>query len=241
MLVGNRCGRGSTGFYRLYQGLKRTAPLPVIGNGEGYSGVTITRKSSSFCARSFHSMNALNYACWANYTPACQPKKKGRSRPQNIRRVRMFARKMIQSSAIATGLLLAALAGTAHADPAANKELVIEAVTALFINQDPDAPKTYWAEDYIQHNPMFPNGREVIEGMVGNLPPNFSYQMGAVFAEDDLVILRGRYTGFGPKPMVGADMYRVKDGKIVEHWDILQEEVPTSDSANGNPMFEPGL
>ncbi len=153
----------------------------------------------------------------------------------------MFATKTIRTGLFATSLLLSGSAGIAHADEAANKKLVVKAVTALFVDHDPKAPEMYWAEDYIQHNPQFPNGRKVIEGMVGGFPPNFKYEMGAVLAEDDLVILRGRYTGFGPKPMIVADMFRVEDGKIAEHWDILQEEVPTSETVNGNPMFEPGL
>jgi predicted SnoaL-like aldol condensation-catalyzing enzyme len=58
-----------------------------------------------------------------------------------------------------------------------------------------------------------------------------------IVAEGDLVMIHGRYTGWGPKPMVAVDIFRVVDGKLVEHWDVLQEEVPASATASGNPMF----
>lgn len=50
----------------------------------------------------------------------------------------------------------------------------------------------------------------------------------------------GRYTGFGPKPLVVVDIFRLKRGKIVEHRDVTQEDEPASKTANGNPMFDPG-
>jgi predicted SnoaL-like aldol condensation-catalyzing enzyme len=53
----------------------------------------------------------------------------------------------------------------------------------------------------------------------------------------DLVMIHGRYTGWGPKPMVAVDIFRVIEGKLAEHWDVLQEEVPASATASGNPMF----
>jgi len=58
-----------------------------------------------------------------------------------------------------------------------------------------------------------------------------------VVAEGDLVMVHGRYAGWGPKPLVAVDFFKLKDGKVVEHWDVMQEEVPASATANGNPMF----
>lgn len=153
----------------------------------------------------------------------------------------MFATRKVFAALIAAGVLLASFIGTAHADPAKNKELVIKAMTGVFIDQDPSVVEKYWSENYIQRNPMFPNGREVVANFAENPPEGFKYEMGAVLAEGDLVIVRGRYTGFGPKPLIGADMFRIEDGKIVEHWDILQEEVPAEETKSGNPMFEPGM
>jgi len=50
-------------------------------------------------------------------------------------------------------------------------------------------------------------------------------------------MVHGRYTGWGPKPMVAVDIFRIENGKVVEHWDVMQEEVPADQSANGHAMF----
>jgi predicted SnoaL-like aldol condensation-catalyzing enzyme len=50
-------------------------------------------------------------------------------------------------------------------------------------------------------------------------------------------MVHGRYTGWGPKPMVAVDIFRVENGKVAEHWDVMQEEVPAGQTASGNPMF----
>jgi predicted SnoaL-like aldol condensation-catalyzing enzyme len=56
-------------------------------------------------------------------------------------------------------------------------------------------------------------------------------------ADGDYVSIHGRYLGWGPKPMVAVDIFRVSYGKIAEHWDVMQEEVPAEQSANGNSML----
>lgn len=116
-----------------------------------------------------------------------------------------------------------------------NKELVTKAITRLFIEKDASVLDEYWAENYIQHNPMFPSGREVLRGLLASMPEDFHYEMGIVIAEGDFVFVNGRYTGFAPKPMIACDVFKVIGGKIVEHWDTLQEEV--LETASGNPMF----
>ena len=60
-----------------------------------------------------------------------------------------------------------------------------------------------------------------------------------IVAEGDLVMVHGRYVGWGPTPLVAVDIFEVKNGKVVEHWDVMQEEVPASGTASGNPMFTP--
>jgi predicted SnoaL-like aldol condensation-catalyzing enzyme len=73
--------------------------------------------------------------------------------------------------------------------------------------------------------------------LIPKLPKDFSYQPGVAVAEGDLVMVHGRYVGWGPKPMVAVDLFRLKGGKVVELWDVLQEEVQTSATASGNSMF----
>ncbi len=120
----------------------------------------------------------------------------------------------------------------------ANKALVIEAITRVFVERDVTAPAELFHSDYRQHNPSFRNGNAVLPGLISSLSEGFKYEMGMVVAEGDLVMVHGRFVGWGPKPMIGVDIFRIRDGKLAEHWDVLQEEVPASETASGNAMFE---
>jgi predicted SnoaL-like aldol condensation-catalyzing enzyme len=119
----------------------------------------------------------------------------------------------------------------------ANKALVLEGIKGVFIDRDPAILDRLFSDDYRQHNPQIPNGLTAIKALLGKLPANFKYEPGLVVAEGDYVAIHGRYFGWGPKPMVAVDIFRVAKGKIVEHWDVLQEEVPASQTANGNTML----
>lgn len=129
---------------------------------------------------------------------------------------------------------LAALFST-NAFAQTNKEIVVAGMKGLFITRDVSVIDKYWSPTYVQHNPAVPNGSEVLKGWVASLPANFKYEPGMVVAEGDLVMMHGRYTGMGPKAMIGVDIFRLANGKIVEHWDVLQEE--TAKTVSGNPMF----
>ncbi len=63
------------------------------------------------------------------------------------------------------------------------------------------------------------------------------YKEGFLVSEGDLVMVHGRYTGIDPKPMIAVDIFRIVEGKIAEHWDVLQEEVAAT--VSGNSMFDP--
>jgi len=117
-----------------------------------------------------------------------------------------------------------------------NKELVIKAVTEVFINGDTTALDKYWSENYVQHNPQIPNGREALKQLLSG-GGNMKYEMGLVVADGDFVMVHARITGFGPKPLIAVDIFRVKEGKLAEHWDVLQEEVPAENTASKNSMF----
>lgn len=121
----------------------------------------------------------------------------------------------------------------------ANKALVKKAITELFVKRDPTAMDRYWGPTYTQHNPGVANGVTDLPAIVKSLPANFKYEPGMMVADGDLVMVHGRYTGWGPKPMVAVDIFRVKNGRLVEHWDVLQEEVPAAQTKSGNPMFAP--
>ena len=57
-------------------------------------------------------------------------------------------------------------------------------------------------------------------------------------AEKDFVIVHGRFSGFGnPVNWIAADILRIKDGVLVEHWDVIQDEASRESSKSGLPMF----
>jgi predicted SnoaL-like aldol condensation-catalyzing enzyme len=118
-----------------------------------------------------------------------------------------------------------------------NKSRVIKVLQAVFIDRDTSIVAMSFADHYIQHNPFIPNGAKSITTMVAALPKEFRYEIGMVVAQGDLVMAHGRYTGWGPKPMIAVDIFRIAEGKLVEHWDVMQEEVPPLLTVSGNPMF----
>ena len=118
-----------------------------------------------------------------------------------------------------------------------NKELVKTAMTALFVNRDLSALDKYWGTEYIQHNPHIASGHEAIKNIISGLGSDFKYEPGLVLEDGDFVVIHGRYTGWGPKPMLAADYFKVQDGKLVEHWDVMQEEVPLEQTAAKTAMF----
>jgi predicted SnoaL-like aldol condensation-catalyzing enzyme len=118
-----------------------------------------------------------------------------------------------------------------------NKQIALRALTGVFVDRDPTVVARYFAPDYIQHNPSIPNGPAAIPALIARLGEDFLYEPGMAVAEGDLVMVHGRYVGWGPKPVVAVDIFRVADGKVAEHWDVIQEEVPASATVSGNPMF----
>ena len=117
-----------------------------------------------------------------------------------------------------------------------NKAIVLEVLERAFIDRDPTVVEQYFGANYKQHNPVIPDGPSAIAKMIPT-PTALTYEPGMAVADGDLVMVHGRYTGWGPKPMVAVDIFRVKDGKVVEHWDVMQEEVSTADTASGHAMF----
>jgi predicted SnoaL-like aldol condensation-catalyzing enzyme len=119
---------------------------------------------------------------------------------------------------------------------ASNKDIVLEVLKQAFIEQDPTVVERLFGANYKQHNPVIPDGASAIAGMIPTLT-GLTYEPGMAVADGSLVMVHGRYTGWGPKPMVAVDIFRVEDGKVVEHWDVMQEEVPAANTASGNAMF----
>jgi len=119
-----------------------------------------------------------------------------------------------------------------------NKALVLEAFDTLFNKRDYEAAERFWSPNYIQHSAHIPPGREGLFGLVKGLPDTLKYAHDMIVAENNLVILHGRFSGFGaPASWIVADIIVIKDGVLVEHWDVIQDEATRAQSKSGNPMF----
>jgi len=119
-----------------------------------------------------------------------------------------------------------------------NKALVLEAFDTLFNKRDYEAAEKFWSPNYIQHSAHIPPGREGLFGLVKGLPDTLKYKHDMIVAENNLVILHGRFSGFGaPASWIVADIIVIKDGVLVEHWDVIQDEATSTQSKSGNPMF----
>ena len=119
-----------------------------------------------------------------------------------------------------------------------NKRLVLEAFDTLFNKRDYDAAERYWSPNYIQHSAHIPPGREGLFNLIKSIPPTLRYEPGTVVAEGEFVMLHGRYSGLGlPLIWIVADIVLMKDGILVEHWDVIQDEATRESSKSGLPMF----
>jgi predicted SnoaL-like aldol condensation-catalyzing enzyme len=80
--------------------------------------------------------------------------------------------------------------------------------------------------------------RQGLFDLVRAAPPALRYEHGAILAEGDLVMVHGRFTNTGREAAwVAVDIVRIEDGRLVEHWDVLQDEASQASSASGLPMF----
>jgi len=119
-----------------------------------------------------------------------------------------------------------------------NKALVLEAFDTLFNKRDYTAAERYWSPHYIQHSAHIGPGRDGLFNLIKSIPPTLKYEPGVIVAEGDFVIVHGRFSGFGaPVNWIAADIVRIKDGMLVEHWDVMQDEATKEQSKSGNPMF----
>jgi predicted SnoaL-like aldol condensation-catalyzing enzyme len=119
-----------------------------------------------------------------------------------------------------------------------NKALVLEAFDALFNKRDYVAAERYWSPRYIQHSAHIAPGRDGLFELVKAAPSTLKYESDLVVAEGDFVILHGRFSGFGlPVNWVVADIVRIEDGILTEHWDVIQDEATEEQSKSKAPMF----
>src|SRR5437763_5766061 len=119
-----------------------------------------------------------------------------------------------------------------------NKALVLEAFDTLFNKRDYEAAERFWSPDYIQHSAHIAPGRAGLFDLIKGMPPTLRYEPGVIVADGDFVIVHGRFSGFGaPVNWVAADILRIEDRVLIEHWDVIQDEAAREQSKSGRPMF----
>ena len=122
--------------------------------------------------------------------------------------------------------------------PEQNRALVMEAFDTLFNKRDYAAAERFWSPDYIQHSAHIAPGRDGLFNLIKGIPPTLKYEPGTIVAEGDIVIVHGRFSGFGaPANWIAADIVRIQNGVLVEHWDVIEDEATEEQSISKRPMF----
>ena len=136
-------------------------------------------------------------------------------------------------------LALVSICPALAADTEANKRTVLEFYEAGLNKKDFEAASKYFGPKYIQHNPGAPDGIEGFKSFVGFLRdkfPNSHSEIRRVFADGDFVILHVHAVREpGTRGRAIVDIFRLENGKIVEHWDVAQD-IPEKMPHN-NGMF----
>jgi predicted SnoaL-like aldol condensation-catalyzing enzyme len=119
-----------------------------------------------------------------------------------------------------------------------NKALVLDAFDTLFNKRDYAAAEKYWSPNYIQHSAHIEPGRDGLFNLIRSTPDTLRYEHQLIVAEGNYVIVHGRFSGYGrPVAWIAADIVRIEDGRLAEHWDVLQDEATKAESKSGLPMF----
>jgi len=144
---------------------------------------------------------------------------------------------MIRTIVLAA-LMLAACAAGAQT-PEANKKNVVEFYNKALNDKDFEAASRYLGPRYTQHNPSAADGPEGLKAFLGFLRDKFPKshsEIKRVFAEGDYVILHVHAVREpGTRGRAIVDIFKLENGKVVEHWDVAQD-VPEK-AANQNGMF----
>ena len=115
------------------------------------------------------------------------------------------------------------------------RDLVAKAHYELFTLRDTSALDRYFATDFVEHSPLVADGLSGLRELVQSCP-ELRHEARRVLHDGDLVTIHGRFVGLDEQPLVGFDLYRVRDGKIIEHWDGLVPEA--APNASGRTQLD---
>ncbi len=119
-----------------------------------------------------------------------------------------------------------------------NKALVLVAFDTLFNKRDFRAAEQYWSPNLIQHSAHIGPGREGLFDFVTAAPKSLRYEPGMIVADADLVVAYGRLSGTGrARNWIVATVVRVDSGRLVEQWEVMEDEASRTEALSGRPMF----
>jgi predicted SnoaL-like aldol condensation-catalyzing enzyme len=114
-----------------------------------------------------------------------------------------------------------------------NKQTVRSVMTAVYDEHDPDAVERSVATSLIQHGSLAADGVDGLKAFVAGLRANASQELHRAFAEGDFVVTHATYDGVLDVPSVGFELWRLQDGLVVEHWDVMTPEPAPLPHDNG--------
>ena len=129
----------------------------------------------------------------------------------------------------------------AQQDDEAKKRFVIEFYNKSINDKDYDAASKYLGDRYVQHNPTATDGAAGLKGFIDFLKARFPQQHNEIkqaWVDGDFVILHVhsvREPGALGRAIV--DIFRLENGKVVEHWDVIQDVADPAQAKNANGMF----
>ncbi len=147
---------------------------------------------------------------------------------------------MLRLLAFAAALVVAPAAHAANdAQMEQNKKVVVEFYDLAINKKDFEAASKFIGPRYTQHNPNAADGPEGLKAFLAYLReklPDYHSEIKHVFADGDYVIVHVHNVPTpGARGNAIIDIFKLEDGKVVEHWDVRQE-IPEH-PANSNTMF----
>jgi len=153
----------------------------------------------------------------------------------------MFAAFLLALVGAASGAVAASAQHELSANEKRNEEVVRAFYDAAINGKDFDAAARHLGERYVQHNPTAGDGHEGLKKFISFLKanlPNYKSRIVAVFTDGDYVILHVHNVREpNSRGFAIVDIFRLEEGKIVEHWDVRQEVPDPAAAANKNGMF----
>ena len=138
-------------------------------------------------------------------------------------------------------MMAAASAATCQPSVAMNRQIVADFYRQALIDKQPKAAfDRFMAPEFVEHKPDVPAGTRdgassYLDGLIKAVP-GAKWEVLRIVADGDTVALHARFVPApGAPPFAIADFFRLKDCKIVEHWDVVAG--PPKEQANPNPRF----